>query len=184
MSDHFQGVIQKVSVINGRLVLRCVRTFFPPDGFLGDDVWVWDIERPEEQRIATVRTLIGTRVEAFEVKIARGKETLLISIDEDSEPVPVVGANVRKKAMCYNRSDLLTVIDNLSKELHRAESLVVELHQRSSGIEIFIHEILERSKRRLEFEQHRESSKVDGLRREIGDLEAILRRLKGPGQIS
>ena len=52
MSGAFYGTIQKVEGFADRLVIRCVREFFHGDGLLGDDVWIWEIERPEDGKSA------------------------------------------------------------------------------------------------------------------------------------
>jgi hypothetical protein len=179
MNSYFQGTIQKVDIIEDRLVLRCVREFFYQDGFKPDDILTWEIDRPVEMEIY-VRLLTGKSVDYFEVKEEMGQQTLLISHEVDYEPISIQGTCVRKREESYTKDDLISVISVLSRRLDQFESDSLALHRKLTSIESFIKEKIERIRRRVQFEAQRESGKAAVLDHEIEDLNTILTKLKAP----
>jgi hypothetical protein len=97
MNGVFYGTIHKVEAIANRLIIRCVREFFHGDGLMADDVWIWEIEKPEEGKSAMLRSMIGRAVVYFEASESREGQSLLISLDEGHETISVTGKCVGKK---------------------------------------------------------------------------------------
>jgi hypothetical protein len=180
MSGHF--TIDKVEYAEERLTLRCVREFFYPDGFMADDVWIWEIERPKEKEVHALSKLAGRAATFSEVATADDEASLTIWLDDGEETLALSGARILKKEEPFSPSDLLSVVSTLSKSLQLSEEVRVGLNRKLASIEAFLHEKIERARRRAAFEELRQPVKAAGLNREIEDLETILRKLREPNQ--
>lgn len=178
MSGHF--TIDKVEYAEGRLTLRCVREFFYPDGLMADDVWIWEIDRPKEKEAHALSNLTGRTATFSEVAAADDEARLTIWLDDGEETLAISGARISKKEEPFSLSDLLGVVSTLSKSLQLSEDARVGLNRKLASVEAFLHEKIERARRRAAFEELRQPAKAAALNREIEDLETILRKLREP----
>lgn len=184
MSGVFYGTIQKVEAFTDRLVIRCVRDFFHGDGLMNNDVWIWEIERPEQEKSAMLRSMIGRPIAYFQVTESKEGQSLLVSLDESSEAISVSGKCVRKKEESRDVRDLEDVVVQLSRRVQRDESDYLALSRKLTAIATFVEQKIDRAQRRAGFEQQRGSGKAEGFSREIEDLQTILRKLKEPDQLA
>lgn len=182
MSGVFYGIIQKVESDGDRLIVRCVRSFFHPDGLMGDDVWTWEIERPEEDKIAVVKAMVGREVQYFEVGKTEQGQWLRISVDDDGEAISISGKHVGKKEGPRDERDLKEVVAQLSRRISCDEADHLALSRKLAAVATFVDQKIDRVQKRAAFEKQRESGKTEGFNREIEDLQGILRKLKEPSE--
>ena len=178
----FYGIIQKVEGSNDRLIIRCVRDFFHGDGLMSDDVWLWEIEHPEEEKSALLRSMIGRDVVGFEVNESEGRQSLSIWLDEGDETISISGKRIGKREEQRDKSDLEEVVAHLSLRVSRDEAEYLALNRKLAAVATFAEQMIDRIKRRAEFEQQRESGKAEGFSREIEDIQSILKKLREPDQ--
>lgn len=167
--------IQKVEASGGCLVVRCVREFFYQDGLMADDVWIWEIEQPEEGKAALLRDLIGKQCYVYE---SSDGKSLLVAVEDTGEEVAVPGKHIGKKMEPMGPQDLEDVIAQLSREIQRDVNHSVKLGQKLTAIATFVEHIIDNIQRRAEFVKQKEPAKSKSFGREIEDLRAILGKLR------
>ena len=167
--------IQKVEVLVDRLVVRCVREFFYEDGLMSDDVWIWEIEQPEEGNAALLRAMIGKQ--CYVGEDSEGK-SLLVDVEESDESIAVRGKRIGKKVEPRGPQDLEDVIAQLSREIGREVTYHAVLHRKLREIATFVEHKIDNIQRRSEFVKLRKPAKSEALGRELEDLQTILRKLK------
>src|SRR5450432_644420 len=178
MSGVFYGTLRNVEALADKLVIRCVREYFHGEGLMKDDVWIWEIEHPEQANIAALRSLIGRSVNSFEVTNSDESQFLLISLDEGHETISIIGKLVRKTEESRNGHELIDVVIQLSQQFRRAEADYSALSHKLSDVVVFVEQTIGRIQLRAEFEKERGSHKVEAFKREIEDLQIMLRKLK------
>ncbi len=182
MSGVFYGTIQTVEAEGEHLAIRCVREFFHADGLMHDDVWIWEIERPEKEKVALLRSMTGRAVDYFEVADVESGQSLRISVDDERDAVVISGKCVRRREEPRNKHDIENVVAQMSQRIARDESDYLALSQRLTAIATFVEQKIDRIQRRAAFAQQRDSQKAGSFGREIEDLQGILRKLKEPNK--
>lgn len=180
MSGVFYGTIRNVDALADKLVIRCVREYFHGDGLMKDDVWIWEIEHPEQVKATVLRSIIGRSINYFEVNNSDGGQSLLISLDEGNEIISVIGKLVRKMEESRNGHELVDVVVQLSQQFRRDEADYAALSRKLSDVAVFVEQTIGRIQQRAEFEKERGSAKGEAFNREIEDLQTLLRKLKAP----
>lgn len=167
--------IQKVEASGGRLVVRCVRDYFYGDGLMADDVWIWEIEEPEEGKAELLRAMIGKQCYVYESN--EGK-SLLVAVEDTDEKVAVRGKHIGKKEEMRGPEDFKDLVAQLSREIGREVGNHGKLRQKLSAVATVVEHMIDNKQRRVEFVKEREPEKAKGLSREIEDLRAVLRKLR------
>jgi hypothetical protein len=181
MSGAFYGTIKKVEASGDRLVIRCVRDFFHGDGLMLDDVWIWEIERPDKKS-EMLQSMVGRAIIHFEVSGSGDRQSLRIALDEGHEEISLTGKRVGKKEEPRSGADLEDVVTQLCQRIFRDEAHYLALNQKLMSVGTFVEQKIDRLQRRAEFELQRGSEKTEGFGREIEDLQGILKKLKEPNQ--
>jgi hypothetical protein len=182
MSGAVYGTIQKIEASGDRLVIRCVRDFFHGDGLMLDDVWIWEIERHEDEKSEMLQSIVGRPIVHFEVSGSGDRQSLCIALDEGHETISLTGKRVGKKEEPRSGADLENVVTQLSQRIFQDEAHYLALSQKLTSVATFVEQKIDRLQRRAEFELQRGSEKKEGFGREIEDLQGILKKLQEPNQ--
>jgi hypothetical protein len=178
MGEVFYGTIRQVDGEVDLVAIKCVRSYFFPDGLLSDDVWVWTVSRPEASAIERVRAAVGRAVDYFDVIESDSRSLFIISLDDDGGEISVPCAGVVRKEEARSRADLEEVVIQLSQRLTQGEAEYLDLCRRLSSVATFVEQKIDRIQRRAAFLQERDVRRAEGLSRESEDLKTILRRIK------
>ncbi|MBL9203554.1 MAG: hypothetical protein JNN01_00610 [Opitutaceae bacterium] len=181
MHGYFQGEIQRVDVADGRLELRCVREYFYPDGFVGDEVWIWLIERPAPESVEVARKLCGRVVGDFVMTQDAGLHRLVVTLD-DHQTCTLVGARIQKQEEPLTESDLWAVVAAVSDKTAGPPENDGILHRRASDVEAFLYAKIDHLRHQVEMEESRDSTRAGVLRWQVEDLETMLKTLRFGGR--
>jgi hypothetical protein len=180
MSSPFYGVIEKVESDGLGLTVRCVREYYWGDGLMADDIWILRIEEPQADAVVILRNIVGLPLVDLEIDSDTAAHRLKIYSDEVAEPVAVAAKRISKTEEPRSPLDLEKLVDHLSKRVLRDEAEYVSQSKKIGDCATFVEQLLDRMRKRAEFEAAREGGSPNSAKREIDDLLAILTKLRAP----
>jgi hypothetical protein len=180
MSSPFYGVIEQVESDGIGLTIRCVREYYWGDGLMADDIWILRIEEPQADAASILRNTIGLPLSDLEMNADTASHRLTIYSDEGAEPVTVTAKHISKTEEPRSSLDLENLVSLLSKRVLQDEAEYVNQSKKIGDCATFVEQMLDRMRKRAEFEAAREGGSPNAAKREIDDLLAILTKLRAP----
>ena len=104
----------------------------------------------------------------------------MIYSDELTEPVSVRAKRIWKTEESRNFLDLEKLVGELSLRIRRDDADYIAQSRKISECAAFVEQLIDRMRKRADFEAARDSTKLSAVEREIHDLEAVLLRLRAP----
>ena len=177
MHGCFQGEVQQVTVADGQLELRCVREYFYPDGFVGDEVWVWVVEHPIPETVQSAHGLRERMVGDYVVTEEIRPQTLTLTL-EDDETCTLIGSRIHKREEPMTESDLWAVVAAVSDRTAPPPEKDGMLHRRSRDVEAFLSARIDHLRHEAQASESQSSQRAGDLRWQVEDLESMLRSLR------